>query len=113
MYLTEDRVRGECDVNVVGLHFLFNALMGPMLGTGVEARRGMGSSLCQVGVRHTGSGADRLIPLGMISRSDVPLRFSNWSRNVADGPMARSSLCTVLSSSITYFGLRTASCANT
>lgn len=53
-YLAEDRVRGECNVNVVGLGFLYNALIHPILGTGVEARRGMRSSLCQVRVRHNG-----------------------------------------------------------
>jgi len=64
MYLAEGRVRGECDVNVVGLYFLYNPYLDPMLGTGVEARRGMGSSLCQVGVRcygHTGSGAGQSV----------------------------------------------------
>ena len=64
MYLAEDRVRGECGVNVVGLDFLYNALIDPMLGTGVEARRSMGSSLCQVGIRrygHTRSGAGRSV----------------------------------------------------
>ena len=64
MYLAEDRVRRECDVNVVGLDFLYNPYLDPMLGTGIEARRGMGSSLCQVGVRcygHTGSGVDRSV----------------------------------------------------
>jgi len=64
MYLAEDRVRGECDMNVMSRRFLYNALIDPMLGTGVEAWRGMGSSLCQVGVRryrHTGSGARRLV----------------------------------------------------
>ena len=64
MNLAEDRVRRECDVNVAGLRFLYNASIDPMLGTGVEALRSMGSSLCQVGVRHyghTGSGVRRSV----------------------------------------------------
>jgi len=43
----EDRVCGECGVNVVGPRFLYNASIDPMLGTGVEARQSIGSSLCQ------------------------------------------------------------------
>jgi len=64
MYLAEDCVHGECDLTVVGLGFSYNALIDPMLGTGVEAQQSVGSSLCQVGVchyRHSRSGAGRSI----------------------------------------------------
>jgi len=64
MYLVEGHVRGECDVNVVGLYFLYNPYLDPMLETGVKVWRGMGSSLCQVSVRcyrHTGSGVGRSV----------------------------------------------------
>jgi len=64
MYLAENCVGGKCDVNVVELRFLYNASVDPMLGTSVEARRSMVSSLCQVGVRrsgHTGSGTGRSV----------------------------------------------------
>jgi len=64
MYLAEDHVRGECDLTVVGLGFSYNALIDPMLGTGVEARQGVGSSLCQVSVhcyRHSRSGVGRSV----------------------------------------------------
>ena len=63
MYLVEGRIRGESDVNVVGLRFSY-ALIDPILGTGVEARRRIGSSLRRVGLRqygHTGSGARRSV----------------------------------------------------
>ena len=62
MYLAEDRVRRPSYVNVVVLRFLYNALIDPMLGTGVEARRSIGSSLCQVGLRHYGSDQVRVDP---------------------------------------------------
>ena len=64
MYLAEDRVRGECHVNVAGLGCLYNSLIDPMLGAGIEARRSVDSSLCQVGVRrygHSRSGAGRSV----------------------------------------------------
>jgi hypothetical protein len=88
-----------------------------MLGTRVEARWSMGSSLRQVRVcsyRHAGSGAHPIY-LGN-SYIDLILpgfRFPSLSRNVAGGSMARSSLrYTVRSSSITYIALRTAFGAN-
>ena len=64
MYLVGGRVRGECDVPVVGLGYLYSVLIDPMPGTGVEAWWSMGSSLCQVGVhcyRYAGSGASRSV----------------------------------------------------
>ena len=64
MYLAEDRVRGEFDVNVVCFGCLYNVLIDPMLGAGIEARRSVDSSLCQVGVRrygHSRSGAGRSV----------------------------------------------------
>ena len=66
MYLAEDHLCEKCDVNVMGPGFLYYALIDPMLGTGVSARRSMGSSLisCQMGVHrygHTRSGAFRSV----------------------------------------------------
>ena len=46
MHLAGDRVRGECDMNVVSLNILYNVLIDSMLGTGVEAQWGVGASLC-------------------------------------------------------------------
>ena len=71
--LAEGRVGGECGVNVVGLGFLYNPLIDPMLGTGVEWRRSMGSLLCLVGVRTRCTS----IRVGMTQRSDVHLMFPN------------------------------------
>ena len=71
--LVEGRVGGECGGNVVGLGFLCNPLIDPMLGTGVEWRRSMGSSLCLVGVRTRCAS----IRVGMTQRSDVLLMFPN------------------------------------
>lgn len=51
MCQAEDRVRKKCDVNVMGLRFLYITLIDPMLGTSVEAGWIMGSPLRQVRVR--------------------------------------------------------------
>ena len=71
MHLEEDREHGECDVNIVGLRILYNALIDRMLGTGVEAQaQWCVGALRQVGVyrygdtSHTGSCASAPILAG-------------------------------------------------
>jgi len=80
MYLAEDRVRGKSHVNMkISLGFSYSPFVDLMLGTRVETRRIMGSSLRQVRVRryrHAGSGA-RLICLGngFVDLSAAGFRF--------------------------------------
>jgi hypothetical protein len=88
MYLAEDRVHGECDMDVVGLCFVYNALIDVILGTGLKARRGMDASLCQFGLPrygHTGSGAglstlERISDLMFPSGSRIGLAASQMAQ---------------------------------
>ena len=113
VYLAEDRVRSKKKW-AASVPFSLYPALDLVLGTGVEARRVVGTSLCQVSVRrHRYPGSGAVVTLGgVIGLRDV-FRSMSWSRNAGGHSTARSSPHYVArSSSTTYTAHLTASPAS-
>ena len=86
MSLAVDCVGGECDVNVAGLGFLCNASIDTRWD--VVSKRGGAWVFHYIKSAYTLRIRCASVRLGMIL-PDVTLRFSDWSRSVADDTMDR------------------------